>query len=306
VFPFSLIRVHPLLSALIRVPYPFYRPRGKVRLLSLSPAIPRGGVMTGSEPDSTPKWTILEALERRVLGVLVEKAKTTPDVYPLSLNGLRNGCNQKNNRYPQLQVEEDAVEDALDSLRKKGAVAVIEGMGRVEKYRHLAKDWFGIEKEELAVMTELLLRGAQTVGELRVRAARMEPIKGLDELAPVLESLARKKLIVYLSPPGRGAVVTHNLYHERELDKVRRDAATEFGGSAEPVTAPAAVAPPRPAPVAAPLPDGRGSNAPAASPIANEQIAELRRELTEIRIDFSASISELQAELAELKRQLGA
>jgi uncharacterized protein YceH (UPF0502 family) len=264
--------------------------------------------MTGSEPESTPKWTILEALERRVLGVLVEKAKTTPDVYPLSLNGLRNGCNQKNNRYPQMQVEEDAVEDALDSLRKKGAVAVIEGMGRVEKYRHLAKDWFGVEKEELAVMTELLLRGAQTVGELRGRAARMEPIKGLDELAPVLESLARKKLIVYLSPPGRGAVVTHNLYQERELDKVRRDAATEFGSSAEPVTTP--------------LPDGRGSNAPVApqrpiasspqptastpSPIAAEQIAELRRELAEIRIDFSAAISELQADLAELKRQLGA
>jgi uncharacterized protein len=263
--------------------------------------------MTGSEAESTPKWTILEALERRVLGVLVEKAKTTPDVYPLSLNALRNGCNQKNNRYPQMQVEEDAVEDALDSLRKKGAVVVIEGMGRVEKYRHLAKDWFGIEKEELAVMTELLLRGAQTVGELRGRAARMEPIKGLDELAPVLESLARKKLIVYLSPPGRGAVVTHNLYHERELDKVRRDAATEFGSSAEPGSTPAPVAPPRPI-VAAPLSDGRGSNAPVStpSPIASEQIAELKRELAEIRIDFSAAISELQADLAELKRQLGA
>ena len=155
-----------------------------------------------------PKWTQLEALERRVLGVLIEKAKTTPDVYPLTLKGLVTGSNQKSNRYPQMEVDEDRVADALEELRKVGAVAIIQGDGRVEKYRHLAYEWLGVDKVEMAVMAELLLRGAQTIGELRGRAARMEPIKGLDELGPILQSLQAKSLIVYLTPPGRGAVIT--------------------------------------------------------------------------------------------------
>src|SRR3990170_4549314 len=125
---------------------------------------------TVSNVSSNPRWQPLEALERRVLGVLVEKAKTTPENYPLSLNSLKSGCNQKNNRSPLMQVEEDQVEAALESLRRVGAVSELQGSGRVDKYRHLAYDWLGVEKVELAVMAELLLRGAQTVGELRGRA----------------------------------------------------------------------------------------------------------------------------------------
>ncbi len=105
-----------------------------------------------------PKWTQLEALERRVLGVLVEKAKTTPDAYPLTLKGLATGCNQKSNRFPQVEVDNDQVEEAIDRLRSVGAVAVIQGDGRVEKYRHLAYEWLGVDKYEMAVMAELLLR----------------------------------------------------------------------------------------------------------------------------------------------------
>src|SRR5215813_9696611 len=165
-----------------------------------------------SPAHNSPRWQPLEPTERRVLGVLVEKAKTTPENYPLSLNALKAGCNQKNNRSPLTQLEESQVEDALEKLRKVGAVAQVQGTSRVDRFRHLAYDWLGVEKVELAVMAELLLRGSQTVGELRGRAARMEPIKDLGELQPTLDALERKGLIQYLTPHGRGAVLTHTLY----------------------------------------------------------------------------------------------
>jgi uncharacterized protein len=184
-------------------------------------------ILPGDQETTTPeaarRWQPLGAAERRVLGVLIEKAKTTPENYPLSLNAIRTGANQKNNRSPLTQYEEEHVEEALESLRKVGAISVIQGSGRVDKYRHLAYEWLGVDKVELAVMAELLLRGAQTVGELRGRAARMEPIKDLGELRPVLDSLNAKGLIVHLTPPGRGAVVTHALYRDQmRLTKLMR------------------------------------------------------------------------------------
>ncbi|MEX2356895.1 MAG: DUF480 domain-containing protein, partial [Pirellulaceae bacterium] len=118
-------------------------------------------------------WRPLKENQRRVVGVLVEKAKTTPDAYPMTLNGLTTGCNQKSNRDPQMKLETFEVEDALEQLREMGAVAEVHGDGRVVKFRHYMKDWLGCEGDELAVMAELLLRGPQTVGELRGRAARM-------------------------------------------------------------------------------------------------------------------------------------
>ncbi len=172
------------------------------------------------------KWRPLAALERRVAGVLIEKAKTTPDAYPMSLNSIRTGCNQKSNRYPVMEVEEEAVLTALDSLRAAGAVALVQGSGRVERYRHYLYDWLGVDKVELAVMAELLLRGAQTVGELRGRASRMDPIPDLAALRPVLESLKQKRLVVSLSPEGRGHVVTHALYKPAELEKLRAEYAS--------------------------------------------------------------------------------
>jgi hypothetical protein len=253
----------------------------------------------------------LESIERRVLGVLVEKAKTTPEAYPLSINALRTGCNQKNNRAPLMTLEESQVEEACEQLRKSGALAQVQGVSRVDRYRHLAYEWLGVEKVELAVMAELLLRGSQTVGELRGRAARMEPIKDLGELQPTLDSLVAKGLVLYLTPPGRGAVVTHALYLDREMEKVRREAGAMY--SEEPLPERYA-APERPAPTAPPVSrpavgaELTSENSRAASSDVSalrEQLSELKKELAAARHDFESVAAELRRDLDELNRQLG-
>jgi uncharacterized protein YceH (UPF0502 family) len=263
-----------------------------------------------TETSATPRWQPLEGIQRRVLGVLVEKAKTTPESYPLSLNALRSGCNQKNNRSPLMQLEESQIEEALDALRKVGAAAVVQGGGRIDRYRHLAYEWLGVDKVELAVMAELLLRGSQTVGELRGRAARMEPIKGLTELQPTLESLEAKKLIQYLTPPGRGSIVTHCLYLEREMEKVRREAGSEHFAAAEETLAAhaASAAPPSVdrSEVAPTRPATPSVDRPAADLTAlRAEIGDLKQELAAARADFESAISDLRRDLDELNRQLG-
>lgn len=172
---------------------------------------------TAPQEASPAKWRPLNARQRRVLGVLIEKAKTTPEAYPMTLNALTTGCNQKSNRSPQMELKPDDVETLMDELREMGAVVEVQTSGRVPKYRHQMYEWLGVDKVELAVMAELLLRGEQTVGELRTRAARMEPIANIDELRPVLHSLLEKKLVLALTPEGRGQVVSHALYKDREL-----------------------------------------------------------------------------------------
>jgi uncharacterized protein YceH (UPF0502 family) len=262
---------------------------------------------SAAAPADKPRWRPLEALERRLLGVLVEKAKTTPENYPLSLNALKSGCNQKNNRAPLMQVEEDQVEASLESLRKIGAVSEIQGSGRVNKYRHLAYDWLGVEKVEMAVMAELLLRGAQTVGELRGRAARMEPIKDMGELRPVLDSLQAKGLVVFLTPEGRGAIVTHTLYQEREMEKVRREAANLLPAD-EASHHEAAPAPPRPqsqphlqAPTRPQAPVATATAGPAAG---DPEVARLREEITALKREFAATSAEFETALGELRQGL--
>jgi uncharacterized protein YceH (UPF0502 family) len=253
-----------------------------------------------------------------VLGVLIEKAKTTPENYPLSLNSLRAGCNQKNNRAPLMQLEEDQVEEALETLRKAGAVAQIQGGGRVDKYRHLAYEWLGVEKVELAVMAELLLRGTQTVGELRGRAARMEPIKDLGELQPTLDALQAKGLVVYLSPPGRGSLVTHALYLERELEKVHRDAGAALLAAAPPDPSEEGVTPSNTTSrhearssvhdVASP---SLRAPAPHSGDVGRElqqlrgELASVKHELSAMRAEFDRTAEELRRDLDELNRQLG-
>jgi uncharacterized protein YceH (UPF0502 family) len=179
--------------------------------------------LTANPPPSEPssKWRPLPAIDRRVLGVLIEKGKTTPDQYPMSLNALTAGCNQKSNRYPQMDLDPEDVLKSVDRLRMLGAVAEVQGGGRVPRFRHFAYEWLGVNKVELAVMAELLLRGSQTEGELRGRAARMEPIADVTALRPVLESLVSKRLVISLTSPGRGHMVTHNLYEPHEMDKQR-------------------------------------------------------------------------------------
>jgi uncharacterized protein YceH (UPF0502 family) len=143
------------------------------------------------------------------LGVLVEKAKTTPETYPLSLNALVTGCNQKSNRSPVVNLSESDVEESLASAQKKGLAIKITG-GRVDRWRHALYEAWNIDKMELAILAELLLRGPQTEGELRGRASRMEPIADLETLRAKLRTLASRKLVVYLTPEGRrGTVLTH-------------------------------------------------------------------------------------------------
>ena len=179
--------------------------------------------LTANPPPSEPssKWRALPAIDRRILGVLIEKGKTTPDQYPMSLNALTAGCNQKSNRYPQMELDPEDVLKSVDRLRMLGAVAEVQGGGRVPRFRHFAYEWLGVNKVELAVMAELLLRGSQSEGELRGRAARMEPIADVTALRPVLESLVNKRLVVSLTSPGRGHMVTHNLYEPQEMEKQR-------------------------------------------------------------------------------------
>ena len=180
---------------------------------------------------SEPAWKPLTAKQRRVLGTLMEKSKTTPDAYPMTFAGLTTGCNQKSNRAPLSNYTSEQVETIVDELRSIGAVAIIQGSGRVTKVRHYAYHWLGLDKVEAAVMTELLLRGEQTLGELRTRASRMEPIADLDELKRIVDGLILKKLMVELTPPGRGQIVSHNLYQEWELEALGKSLAAGLSGA---------------------------------------------------------------------------
>jgi len=165
-----------------------------------------------SDSHAEKSWEPIDRNQRRVLGVLVEKAKTTPENYPLSLASLVAGSNQKSNRAPQMQLDDDDVTLALDGLRAVGAVREVQGSGRVAKFRHAAYEWLGVDAAGAAVMTELLLRGPQTMGELRARASRMHDFPDLDAIAETLKKLESIGLVQALSPPGRGQTFAHCLY----------------------------------------------------------------------------------------------
>lgn len=150
--------------------------------------------------------------ERRVLGVLVEKAKTTPDNYPLSIASIVAGANQKSNRSPLMQLDEDDVQMALDNLRAVGAAREVQGISRVAKFRHVAYEWLGVDSAGAAIMTELLLRGPQTIGELRTRASRMHELPDLEMVSGAVATLQASGLIQSLTPPGRGQTFAHTLY----------------------------------------------------------------------------------------------
>jgi uncharacterized protein YceH (UPF0502 family) len=129
----------------------------------------------------------LTAPEQRVLGCLIEKRWTTPDQYPLSLNALRLACNQSTNRDPVTDYDEATVREAAQRLSRYGLARLASGHGsRATKYRHLAEEALGLGRDELAVLAVLLLRGAQTLGELKGRSERMAQIGSLDEAEGVL------------------------------------------------------------------------------------------------------------------------
>jgi hypothetical protein len=234
-------------------------------------------------PGAAGPWPVLDMRERRVLGVLVEKAKTTPDAYPLSVNALVTGSNQKSNRDPILNLTDLEVEDTLTRCQKKGLAIKITG-GRVVRWKHNLYDAWHVDKVDLAVLGELLLRGPQTEGELRSRASRMEPIDDLDALRNVLRPLVERKLVVYLTAEERrGAVLTHGFHDPQELERLRSRVATE----------PVAESPPSPAPTSS-AHDERLSEVESGLSAAREEIATLKQ-----------TIAGLQEELWQLKQSLG-
>jgi uncharacterized protein YceH (UPF0502 family) len=221
------------------------------------------------EPPPPPVWEPLSPLERRVLGVLIEKQKTGGgDAYPMTINALVTGCNQKSNRDPVMSLDDDEVEETLLELNRKVLVNRVQG-GRVEKWRHLLYDLWKVSKVEMAILAELLLRGPQTEGDLRGRASRMDPIEDLDVLRGLLRDLGRRNFVQYLTPGGRGAVVTHGFHTPEELAAER----AKHGGGGEPLARSAS--------------EGRAAD-------------------TRPRVDLEAKLAEAFAEIERLKERVAA
>ena len=137
---------------------------------------------------------LLSEVETRVLGSLVEKDLTTPEYYPLSLNALVNACNQKSNRDPFMNLDEDAAREALRALEKKGLAGPADNMvSRVTKYEHRLQEAYNFNRHEIAILCELLLRGPQTPGELRTRADRMHKFEDLGIALSTLQRLMKRE-----------------------------------------------------------------------------------------------------------------
>jgi uncharacterized protein YceH (UPF0502 family) len=149
---------------------------------------------------------VLNHIEARVLGALVEKDITTPDYYPLSLNALVNACNQKSNRDPVMNLEEDTVRQSLHTLNEKGLAAPASSAdSRVPKYEHRMQEVFNFTRGETALICVLLLRGPQTPGELRGRTERMFQFTGLDDVqSTLLHLMQREPPLVKLLPRQPG------------------------------------------------------------------------------------------------------
>ena len=147
----------------------------------------------------------LHPVEVRVLGALLEKDLTTPEYYPLTLNALQNACNQKSSREPVVNYDETTVAQGLELLRQKQLALKVSGAGhRVEKYAHRLGETLNLGRRELAILCVLMLRGPQTVGELRGRTERMHPFNDMEEVERVLESLAAHQPDPLTAPAARG------------------------------------------------------------------------------------------------------
>jgi uncharacterized protein len=212
-----------------------------------------------------------DAAEIRVLGALIEKQRTTPDGYPLTLNALRLACNQSTNRDPVVDYDEATVRSAAQSLGKRGWARFASGHGsRAPKYRHMLGEALGLAPDELAVLCVLMLRGAQTPGELKQRAERMHSFDGLGAVQDCLGRLAQRDLVARL---------------ERRPGQKEERYCQLLGG-------PAADGPERPAEDRAqPAPAGEATSHP---PALEERVAALERELPR-----------LHEEIGALRRRLG-
>jgi len=214
--------------------------------------------------------------EIRVLGCLLEKQRTTPDAYPLTLNSLRLACNQSTSRDPIVDYDDDTIRDALRRLGNRRWTRLASG-ARAPKYRHLLDEALPMTEAERAVMTVMMLRGPQTLNELRTRAERMHPFGAPDELTATLQGLAERGLAEHVGRrPGQ------------KEDRWRQLLGDEAEDVPPPPPAPNEYAPPpAPVPAAAPPP------APP-PPVADDRVERLERE-----------VATLRAELDDLKTQLG-
>lgn len=216
-----------------------------------------------------------DAVEIRVVGCLIEKQRTTPDAYPLSLNALRLACNQATNRDPVVEYDEATVREALRRLAPRGWTRLASGAGsRARKYRHLLPEALGVSDEELALLAVLMLRGPQTPGELKQRSERLHPFADLAAVSETLGRLVEREMVVrHPRRPGQ-----KEDRYEQVLGGAEDDANEE--------------APAQP-PVGTEPPPVVSSPSTAEAP-AEDRLDRLERELAELR-----------AELASLRAALG-
>ncbi|HTX09887.1 MAG TPA: DUF480 domain-containing protein [Solirubrobacteraceae bacterium] len=265
--------------------------------------------------------------EQRVLGCLIEKRWTTPDQYPLSLNGLRLACNQSTNRDPVTAYDEATVREAAQRLCLYGLARLASGHGsRAVKYRHLAEEALDVDREQLAVLAVLLLRGPQTPGELKARTERMAPLASLDDVERVLGVLSERG---YARRIGRRPGQKEDRF-EHLLGGAGTGTGTGTGtGDAEaavpappaaPSTAPAQTPWQTPAPTPwqtpAPTPSQRPSQAPsqtpaqapvavAPAPVAPPPPSDGNGDLLERVAALEEEVASLRAELDELRALYG-
>jgi uncharacterized protein YceH (UPF0502 family) len=237
-----------------------------------------------------------DAVEIRVLGCLIEKQRTTPDVYPLTLNALRLACNQSTNRDPVVDYDENTIRSGIERLvQRKWATLASWSNRRSMKYRHTLDGTLGLSDPEISVLAVLMLRGAQTPGELKTRAERLHQFGDMGDLTGTLDGLIERRLIARLDrrPGQREERYTHLLGAEEEEPAHR--------ASAE--GAPAAVTEDAPSAVTEGASIAHAETAPAVSEPASpsspagdgERIARIERQLAELRAEIKALREELGA-----------
>jgi uncharacterized protein len=220
-----------------------------------------------------------DAVEIRVLGCLIEKQRTTPDVYPLTLNALRLACNQSTNRDPVVDYDENTIRSGIERLvQRKWATLASWSNRRSMKYRHTLDGALGLDDAEISVLAVLMLRGAQTPGELKARTERLHSFGDMGELTGTLDRLIERGLAVRLDRrPGQREERYGHLLSENGEEP---EGAVPSAAAAEP--APAAPAASEPAPT------GPGTTG-------NERIERIERQLAELRAEIKALREELDA-----------
>lgn len=208
----------------------------------------------------------LTDIEARVLGALIEKELTTPEYYPLSLNALVNACNQKSNRDPLMNLDDNAVSAALRTLEKEGLAGPADSMdNRVTKYEHRLQEQFNFDRRETAVLCELLLRGPQTPGELRGRASRMHPFEEIGQVQAALQRLMQREPPIAKILPRQPGTKESRYVQLLSGDAAAADTQTH---AAEPSSA-----------------ETRASSADRISRL-ETQVAALRQELAEVKVQL--------------------